>query len=60
MNSLDKFIQFISTGIFTPFAYLLYVIFMIIATFLIGLPIGLGIYFIQMAMHFILEWINIL
>ena len=36
MNSLDKFIQFISTGIFTPFAYLLFVIFMIIATFLFG------------------------
>lgn len=51
MNFANKFLEFLSVGIFTPFAYMIYSIVMIISTFLIGLPIAIGIYVIQLAMN---------
>ena len=50
---MQKFIEFISMGLFTPIAYLIYALFTILFTFMIGLPIAIGIYFIEMAMNFL-------
>jgi hypothetical protein len=45
---MQKFFEFLSMGIVTPFAYLVYAVVVIALTFLLGLPLAIGIYFIQM------------
>ena len=50
---MDKFFEFISIGIITPIFYVLYAIFTVIFTFALGLPIAIGIYFIQMFINWI-------
>ncbi len=56
MNVTNKFIEFLSIGIFTPFVYAFYSAITIVCTFLIGLPIAIGIYFIQLAMNLIFSY----
>jgi len=51
---MNKFIEFISAGIFTPLIYIIYSIIAILSTFVFGLPIAFGIYLIQLAMSFII------
>lgn len=51
---MKKFFEFIGVGIITPFIYLIYSASTILLTFLFGLPIGIGIYFIQLAMNWLL------
>ena len=50
---MQKFFEFLSIGIVTPFAYLVYAIVAIVFTFLLGLPIYIVIYFIQMFIDFL-------
>jgi len=50
---MQKFVEFLSMGIVTPFVYLLYVVVVITFTFLLGLPVAIGIYFIQMFINFL-------
>ncbi len=50
---MDKFIEFISMGIFTPVVYVIYAVFTVLFTFLMGLPIAIGIYLIQMALNWL-------
>jgi len=50
---MNKFIDFLSYGIATPIVYAVYAVFAILFTFAIGLPIAIGIYFIQMFIHWI-------
>jgi hypothetical protein len=52
---MNKFFEFLSMGIITPIFYLIYSLFAIIFTFALGLPIAIGIYFIQMVMNWIFE-----
>jgi hypothetical protein len=52
---MNKFFEFISMGIITPIFYLIYSVFAIIFTFALGLPIAIGIYFIQMFINWIFE-----
>ncbi len=56
MNFVNKFLEFLSVGIFTPFAYVLYSAITVICTFLVGLPIAIGIYFIQMAIDWLFNF----
>lgn len=49
----NKFFEFIGYGMMTPFIYAFYSIVTILFTFLIGLPIGIGIYFILYAIKLI-------
>lgn len=58
MNFANKFLEFLSVGIFTPFAYVLYSVVMIISTFLIGLPIAIGVYVIQLTMNWFFNFIQ--
>lgn len=51
----NKFIEFMATGIMTPIIYLAYSVVAILFTFLIGLPIAIGFYFIELAMKFLLQ-----
>lgn len=51
----NKFIEFIATGILTPVIYLAYSIVVILLTFLFGLPIAIGFYFIELAIKFLLN-----
>jgi hypothetical protein len=48
---IDKIIEFIAAGIVTPIIYLLYAIGIILLTVVFGLPIGIGIYFINMIIN---------
>jgi hypothetical protein len=50
---MQKFFEFLSMGIVTPFAYLVYAVVVIALTFLLGLPLAIGIYFIQMFIDFL-------
>lgn len=50
---MQKFFEFLSIGIVTPFAYLIYAAIIVVFTFLLGLPFAIGIYFIQMFMSFL-------
>lgn len=52
---MNKFFEFISIGIMTPIFYVIYAIFTIIFTFALGLPIAIGIYFIQMFINWIFQ-----
>jgi len=53
MNITNKFFEFISIGIATPIIYIIYSLATILFTFIIGLPIAIGIYLIKLAMDFI-------
>lgn len=50
---MQKFFEFLSMGIVTPLIYLVYAFFAVAFTFLLGLPIAIGIYFIQMFINFL-------
>jgi hypothetical protein len=50
---MKKFFEFIGFGISTPIVYALFSIAIILSTFLVGLPIGIGIHLIQMAINWI-------
>lgn len=56
---VNKFLEFVSYGIFTPVIYFIYFIAAILFTFLFGLPFAIGIYLINMATNLIFEQINI-
>lgn len=56
MNVVNKFLEFLYVGIVTPFAYLLYSMVTVVSTFLIGLPIAIGIYVIQLAMNWLFNF----
>jgi hypothetical protein len=45
----NKLIEFLSVGLITPVMYVIFALSVILTTFLIGLPIGIGIYLIDMA-----------
>jgi hypothetical protein len=51
MNTINKFFEFISIGIVTPILYIFYSVFVILFTFILGLPIAIGIYLIKLAME---------
>jgi hypothetical protein len=51
----NKFFEFFATGLLTPVIYLVYSLFAILGTFVLGLPIAFGIYFIQLAMNLLLS-----
>lgn len=53
MDSSNKFFEFLSIGIITPIMYIMYMIFTILFTFVLGLPIAIGIYLIKLAMNLI-------
>lgn len=54
----DSFFEFLSWGIVTPLMYLLYFVFAVLATFIIGLPIVVGIRLIVMAVDLIFSLIS--
>lgn len=54
MSSNNKFFEFLSIGLITPFIYVIYAVFTVLFTFMIGLPIAIGIYLIKLAMNFLL------
>jgi hypothetical protein len=49
----DKFLEFIYMGIVTPILYLFYSIVTILLVFMLGLPIVIGFYLIQLAISYI-------
>lgn len=49
----DKFLEFIYMGIITPILYLFYSITTILLVFVLGLPIVIGFYLIQLAISYI-------
>jgi len=51
----NKFFEFIATGLLTPIIYLGYSVVTILFTFVIGLPIAIGCYFIELAIKFLLQ-----
>lgn len=51
----NKFAEFIATGLITPIIYLGYSVAAILFTFIVGLPIAIGCYLIEMAMKFLLQ-----
>jgi len=55
MDSTNKFFEFLSIGITTPFLYAIYSVIAILFTFLLGLPITIGIYLIKLAMDFLFK-----
>lgn len=50
---LDKFLEFIYMGIVTPILYLFYSVATILLVFVLGLPIVIGFYLIQLAVSHI-------
>jgi hypothetical protein len=55
MDSTNKFFEFLSIGIATPILYAIYSLAAILFTFVIGLPVAIGIYLIKMAMDFLFK-----
>jgi hypothetical protein len=55
MDSTNKFFEFLSIGIATPILYAIYSVVAILSTFVLGLPIAIGIYLIKMAMDFLFK-----
>lgn len=55
MSTLDKFFEFLSIGIATPILYVFYSVVTILFTFILGLPIAIGIHLIKLAMDFIFK-----
>ncbi len=53
MDSSNKFFEFLSIGIITPIMYIIYMIFTILFTFVLDLPVAIGIYLIKLAMNLI-------
>ncbi len=53
MNTINKFFEFLSIGIVTPIIYVFYSVVTIMFTFILGLPIAIGIYLIKLAMDLI-------
>ena len=51
---MKQILEFLFMGILTPIFYVLYSIFTILITFLIGFPIAVGIYLIQMAIKWMI------
>ena len=49
----DKFLEFIYTGVITPVLYLFYSIATILLVFVLGLPVVIGFYLIQLAISYI-------
>lgn len=49
----NSFFEFLSWGIFTPLIYLFYFVFAVLATFIIGVPIAVGIRLIIMSVDLI-------
>lgn len=45
---LDKIFEFIGIGIITPILYAIYFLIVVISTFIFALPIGVGIYMIDL------------
>lgn len=58
MNFANKFLEFLSVGIFTPFAYVMYSAIVILFTFLLGLPIAIGIRVIQLTTNWLFNFIQ--
>lgn len=52
---MQKFFEFLSMGIVTPLIYLVYAFFAVAFTFLLGLPIAIGIHFIKMFINFLFQ-----
>lgn len=50
---MNKFFEFLSIGVVTPLFYIVYMVLTILFTFALGLPIAIGIYFIQMFVRWI-------
>jgi hypothetical protein len=48
---IDKIVEFIVAGILTPILYFLYAIGVVLFTVILGLPIGIGIYLINMIVN---------
>jgi hypothetical protein len=55
MESTNKFFEFLSIGIVTPILYIFYSFATILFTFILGLPIAIGIYLIKLAMDFLFK-----
>jgi hypothetical protein len=53
MNTENKFFEFLSIGIITPILYVIYSVVTVLFTFMLGLPIAIGVYLIKLAMNFI-------
>jgi len=51
----DKFLEFIYVGILTPILYIFYSVATILLVFVLGLPIVMGFYLIQLAVSYIFE-----
>jgi len=54
----DSFFEFLSWGIVTPLMYLFYFVFAVLATFIIGVPIAVGIKLTVMAVDLIFSLIS--
>ena len=54
---IKKIFEFILAGILTPIIYLFYVIGIILIVFVIGLPFGMAVYLINLAVSFIFDGI---
>mgnify|MGYP000004578044 CR=1 FL=1 len=46
---MNRLLEFIGVGIATPIVYFFYFVLMVLATFIAFLPIGVGIYLIDLA-----------
>lgn len=55
MESTNKFFEFLSIGITTPILYIFYSFVTILFTFILGLPIAIGIYLIKLAMDLLFK-----
>ena len=55
MDSINKFFEFLSIGIVTPIIYIFYSLVVVVFTFILGLPIAIGIYLIKLAMDFLFK-----
>ncbi len=51
---MNKFFEFLSIGIVTPILYLIYCGAVILTTFVLGFPVAVGLYLIQLAMNLLL------
>ena len=55
MDAINKFFEFLSIGIITPIIYIFYSLVVVVFTFILGLPIAIGIYLIKLAMDFLFK-----
>ncbi len=55
MDSINKFFEFLAIGIVTPIIYIIYSLFVIVFTFILGFPVAVGIYLIKLAMDFLFK-----